>query len=279
MTYFAWSTSCSGCVTAIPLTTRRTQERPSAGKRCINSLLLGLSFSIPTIQIDRLTRTAATRSLRPRSNSYRAVEPHSTLGASARIYSRLLVYRRAMQRRGSSLAFRSRFSTDRLYTLHPGGQNVLLKAILEEFCPRWTPGGKVLYVGDAGKDDPVLDVMGLSALRIDLDKHGKLPDLIVYMPDRNWLVLLEAASSHGPVDAKRHAELKTLLGSSSAGLVYVICFSSRAEMRKYLTDIAWETDAWCAEDPTHLIHFNGERFLGPYDPSDGTPKDQTARRS
>jgi BsuBI/PstI restriction endonuclease domain/BsuBI/PstI restriction endonuclease HTH domain len=163
--------------------------------------------------------------------------------------------------------------------LTPGGQNVLLKAILEEFCPRWTPGGKVLYVGDAGKDDPVLDVMGLSALRIDLDKHGKLPDLIVYMPDRNWLVLLEAASSHGPVDAKRHAELKTLLGSSSAGLVYVTCFSSRAEMRKYLTDIAWETDAWCAEDPTQLIHFNGERFLGPYEPTDGTPKDQTAKRS
>ncbi|MGO9248562.1 MAG: BsuBI/PstI family type II restriction endonuclease [Solirubrobacteraceae bacterium] len=156
--------------------------------------------------------------------------------------------------------------------LTPGGQNVLLKAILEEFCPRWTPDGKVLYVGDAGKDDPVLDVVGLSALRIDLDKHGKLPDLIVYMPDRNWLVLLEAASSHGPVDAKRHAELKTLLGSSSAGLVYVTCFSSRAEMRKYLTDIAWETDAWCAEDPTHLIHFNGERFLGPYDPSDDTPR-------
>ncbi|MGH2903217.1 MAG: BsuBI/PstI family type II restriction endonuclease [Solirubrobacteraceae bacterium] len=156
--------------------------------------------------------------------------------------------------------------------LTPGGQNVLLKAMLEEFCPSWTPGGKVLYIGDAGKDDPVRDVEGLSALGINLNKHGKLPDLVVLMADRNWLVLLEAASSHGPVDAKRHAELDALFGSSSAGLVYVSCFTSRAEMRRYLTEIAWETDVWCADNPTHLIHFNGERFLGPYEPSDNTPE-------
>lgn len=43
------------------------------------------------------------------------------------------------------------------------------------------------------------------------------------------------------------------------------CFPSRSEMRKYLNVIAWETEVWCAEDPTHLIHFNGERFLGPYE--------------
>lgn len=40
---------------------------------------------------------------------------------------------------------------------------------------------------------------------------------------------------------------------------------TRAIMRKYLTLIAWETEVWCADDPTHLIHFNGERFLGPYE--------------
>ena len=92
-----------------------------------------------------------------------------------------------------------------------------------------------------------------------------MPDLVVYLPDKNWLVLLEAASSHGPVDAKRHRELAELFARSTAGLVYVSCFSSRAKMRKDLPDIAWETDVWCADNPTHLIHFDGERFLGPYD--------------
>ncbi|MDP4029989.1 MAG: BsuBI/PstI family type II restriction endonuclease [Gallionella sp.] len=35
-------------------------------------------------------------------------------------------------------------------------------------------------------------------------------------------------------------------------------------MRKFLSVVAWETEVWCASDPTHLIHFNGIRFLGPY---------------
>lgn len=148
--------------------------------------------------------------------------------------------------------------------LTPGGQNVLLKDMVEQFCARWTPGARVLYIGDAGRDDPIYEEHALEELGVRLDKHGKLPDLIVFLPDRNWLVLMEAASSHGPVDAKRHGELSALFGASSAGLVFVSCFSSRGEMRKYLADIAWETDAWCAQDPSHLIHFNGERFLGPY---------------
>lgn len=149
--------------------------------------------------------------------------------------------------------------------LTPGGQNVLLKAMIEDFCSRFTKGGLVLYVGDAGKDDPIFERRVLRELGVSLDKHGKLPDLIVYLQDRDWLVLLEAASSHGPVDAKRHGELRQLFADARPGLVYVSCFPSRAEMRKYLTDIAWETEVWCADNPTHLIHFNGERFLGPYE--------------
>lgn len=149
-------------------------------------------------------------------------------------------------------------------TLTAGGQNVLIKAMLEDFCPRWTPGGRVLYVGDAGKQDPIFDEAGFADLGVTLDKHGKLPDIVVHLTDRNWLVLMEAASSHGPVDGKRQGELQRLFADSSAGLVFVSCFPSRGEMRKYLADIAWETEVWCADSPEHLVHFNGERFLGPY---------------
>ena len=148
-------------------------------------------------------------------------------------------------------------------TLSPGGQNVLLKQIVENFCPYFTPGGLVLYVGDADSKWAGFDETGLAELGVFVDEHGKMPDLVVYLRDKHWLVLLEAASSHGPVDAQRHGELGRLFANSTASLVYVSCFPSRSEMRKYLTDIAWETDVWCADNPTHLIHFNGERFLGP----------------
>jgi type II restriction enzyme len=106
---------------------------------------------------------------------------------------------------------------------------------------------------------------GLAHLGVVVDQHGKMPDLVVHLPKKNWLVLIEAASSHGPVDAKRHGELKSLFSDCTTGLVYVSVFPDRKETRKYLTHIAWETDVWCAEDPTHLIHFDGERFLGPYE--------------
>ena len=150
------------------------------------------------------------------------------------------------------------------FTLTPGGQNVLLKAMVEDFCPRFTPGGQVFYIGDAGDKWALFEREALAALNVKVNEHGKMPDLVIYIPDRNWLVLLEAASSHGPVDSKRQAELTDLFAESTAGLVYVSCFPDRAEFRKYVDKVAWESEVWCADHPTHMIHYNGERFLGPY---------------
>lgn len=152
-----------------------------------------------------------------------------------------------------------------IFTLTPGGQNILLKAMVEDFCPRFTPGGHLLYIGDAGDKWALFERETLAKLNVDVDEHGKMPDLVIYLPDRNWLVLMEAASSHGPVDSKRQAELADLFADSTAGLVYVSCFPDRAEFRKYVDKIAWESEVWCADHPTHMIHYNGERFLGPYD--------------
>lgn len=150
-------------------------------------------------------------------------------------------------------------------TISPGGQNVLIKQMVEDFCGYYAHGGEVLYVGDADDKWSVFQGGQLKALGAEMDEHGKMPDLVVHLPKKNWLLLMETASSHGPVDAKRHGELSALFAESTAGLVYVSCFPDRATMRKYLTQIAWETEVWCADNPTHLIHFNGERFLGPYE--------------
>lgn len=150
------------------------------------------------------------------------------------------------------------------FTLSPGGQNVLIKQMVEEFCPQFAPGAEVLYVGDADSKWALFHADRLAGLGVIVDRHGKMPDLVLYLPDKDWIVLMEAVSSHGPVDAERRRELAGLFDSASPGLVYVSCFPDRKEMRKYLHRISWETEVWCADDPTHMIHFNGERFLGPY---------------
>jgi hypothetical protein len=148
--------------------------------------------------------------------------------------------------------------------LSPGGQNPLIKTIIEHFSPTFAPGGVILYIGDTENKFVHMEKTGLKALGITLDPAAKVPDVIVHYAAKNWLLLIEAVTSAGPVDGKRRKELKALFEGSKAGLVFVTAFETRRVMQKFISQIAWESEVWIAEDPGHMIHFNGERFLGPY---------------
>jgi hypothetical protein len=148
--------------------------------------------------------------------------------------------------------------------LSPGGQNPLIKAIIEHFCPAFAPGGVVIYIGDTENKFVHLEVEGLKFLGVTLDSAAKMPDVIVHYTAKNWLLLIEAVTSAGPVDGKRRKELKELFAGCKAGLVFVTAFETRRTMQSFVSHIAWESEVWIAEDPDHMIHFNGERFLGPY---------------
>ncbi len=148
--------------------------------------------------------------------------------------------------------------------LSPGGHSKLIRAIIEDFAARFVPGGLLIYAGDTGDKWSYFDAVLLSRIGVNVDAHGKMPDVVLHYPARNWLLLVESVTSHGPVDGKRHAELARLFSGSTSGLVYVTAFPNRALMGRYLGEIAWETEVWVADAPSHLIHFNGERFLGPH---------------
>ena len=158
-----------------------------------------------------------------------------------------------------------RMPSNEIAYINPGGQNKLIKSMVEEFCPRFVPGGQVLYIGDADSKTSNYNKELLSSLGINLDMHGKMPDLVVYQKDKNWLFLMEAVTTHGPVNPLRKKNLESLFGGSQAGIVYVSCFPNRQVLRSHLMDIAWETEVWLESDPTHMIHFNGSRFMGPYE--------------
>lgn len=152
-------------------------------------------------------------------------------------------------------------------TLSPGKHSELIRAIIEEFAPRFAPGSVLVYVGDTGSKWGYFDAVLLAKLGVVVDAHGKMPDVVLYHAKKNWLMLVESVTSHGPVDSKRHAELKRLFSGATAGLVYVTAFPNQSTMRRRVGDIAWETEVWVADAPSHLIHFDGERFLGPYSAS------------
>ncbi len=149
-------------------------------------------------------------------------------------------------------------------TLSPGQHSDLVRAIIEEFAPRLAPGSALVYAGDTGDKWGYFDAALMGGLGVNVDAHGKMPDVVLHYPSKNWLLLVEAVTSHGPVDGKRHDELARLFAGSRAGLVYVSAFPDRATMGRYLSEIAWETEVWVADSPSHVIHFNGVRFLGPY---------------
>ncbi len=153
-----------------------------------------------------------------------------------------------------------------LKTLSAGGQNVLVEKIINEFAPRFTPSGKLLYVGDTDEKFAHFNEAALAEIGVIVNSHGKMPDVIIHFTKNDWLILIEAVTSHGPIDPKRKKELETLFKSSRVPLVMVTTFLSRNATIAYLAEIAWETDVWVAEAPTHLIHFNGQHLLQLYQP-------------
>jgi hypothetical protein len=157
--------------------------------------------------------------------------------------------------------------------LSRGEHSELIRSIIEEFGPRFTRGGVLIYAGDTGDKWGYFDAVLLAHLGVVVDPHGKMPDVVIFDPVQRWLLLVEAVTSTGPVDNMRHTELARLFARSTVSLVYVTAFASRSVMARYLGEIAWATEAWVADAPSHLIHFNGDRFLGPH----GTPADQSRR--
>lgn len=154
--------------------------------------------------------------------------------------------------------------------LSAGGQNPLVKAVIEGFAAYFTPGALVAYIGDTGAKHAHHDRATLASIGIVTDSHGKMPDLILVYEKAagvRWLVIVEAVTSHGPMNQKRVDELNALFADCSLGKVFVTAFPNRATMVKFAKDVAWETEVWIADNPTHLIHYNGDRFLGPHGPN------------
>jgi len=148
-------------------------------------------------------------------------------------------------------------------SLSPGKHNALQKLFIEQFIPRFAKGAEVIYIGDAAKKFDKSVWKEVQKLDLKLTDHGKLPDIILQDKKRKWLFLVEAVTSHGPVSPKREMELRALFQNRKFGLIFVTAFAEKKEFRRHASNIAWETEVWIAEEPGHLIHFNGNKFMGP----------------
>ncbi len=150
------------------------------------------------------------------------------------------------------------------YALSTGGHNQLQKAVIEEFAPRFAPGSKCLYLGDTVNRDLIKDVDGLRSLGFEITLHDKMPDVVLYRADRKWIYFIECVTTVGPMSAARLLEIKRMTSAATAGKVFITAFLDLKTYKKFCDQIAWETDVWIAENPDHMIHLNGDRFMGPH---------------
>ena len=149
------------------------------------------------------------------------------------------------------------------FTFSPGKHNQLQKAIIEEFAPRFAPNSECLYVGDTIKKDMVKNVEKLSSLGFEITLHDKMPDVVLYREDKNWIYFIESVTSVGPMDSKRILEIESMTTNVTSGKIYVTAFLDFATFKKFSEQLAWETEVWISDMPDHMIHLNGDKFFGP----------------
>lgn len=149
------------------------------------------------------------------------------------------------------------------FSFSAGKHNELQKAIIEEFAPRFAPNSECLYVGDTIEKDLVKNIDKLEKLGFEITLHDKMPDVVLYREDKDWIYFVESVTSVGPMDPKRILEIEEMTKDVKAGKVYVTAFLDFKTYKRFSEDLAWETEVWIAEMPDHMIHLNGDRFMGP----------------
>ena len=152
---------------------------------------------------------------------------------------------------------------DEVFALSTGEHNELQKAIIEEFKPRFAPNSRGLYLGDTADKYLRMDVSKLDEIGIKITLHDKLPDIILYDEEKDWIFFIEAVTSVGPMSPKRIIEINEITKGCKSGKIFVTAFPDGKSFKKFYEELAWETEVWIADNPDHLIHLNGDRFLEP----------------
>ena len=149
------------------------------------------------------------------------------------------------------------------FTFSAGEHNQLQKAIIEEFASRFAKNSECLYVGDTTQKDLVKKVERLKELGFIITLHDKMPDVVLYRSDKDWIYFIEAFTSRGPMDPKRILEISEMTKNVKSGKIFVTAFLDFKTYKSHSQELAWETEVWIAEMPEHMIHLNGDKFLGP----------------
>ena len=148
--------------------------------------------------------------------------------------------------------------------LRTGRKSELLKQVTESFLRHFGSGAEILSMANSKRDDFQPNTGRMAELQIAQSDASPLADVVAYCERKNLLMLVQAVTTTGVFDDTRRQSVASRCIDCTANVVYVSAFQNRLAYSKFASDIAWETEVWIADAPEHMIHFNGDKFLGPY---------------
>lgn len=155
------------------------------------------------------------------------------------------------------------------FHLKDGEHNLIQQQVLTEFLPRFGYGAEVLYCGDSdNKYGVIYEKDKLKELGVQDLSQGKLPDIVAYSKEKDWVYLIEAYHTSNPITLERRYELEEIFTDVADKCIYVTAFESNSAYHNCTEELAWETEVWIVTEPDHLMHRNGFRFMGPYGKND-----------
>lgn len=148
------------------------------------------------------------------------------------------------------------------YQLSTGEHNRLQKAVAEVFREHFAPSTEFIYLGDSTDRELYKNKELLEELGFDITLEI-LPDIVLYDREKKWLYFIECVTSVGPISEQRKLDIEEMTSDVQAGKIFITAFPNFTVFKKFANNLAWDTEVWIAEMPTHMIHLNGDKFIGP----------------
>lgn len=139
----------------------------------------------------------------------------------------------------------------------------LTKVIMSEFTTHFASDAECFYLRDSKENVQSSNVVKLKELGFCVSEESKMPDVILYSVDKDWLYLIQSVVNSDVIDEIRFEELKTLTRSVDKQKVFITAFPNSQSFKDNMDRLAWDTVAWIADTPEHMIHFEKHGTLEP----------------
>lgn len=144
--------------------------------------------------------------------------------------------------------------------LAQGPSSTITKSVLESFCPRFLENAGVIFLSESGNKVVRRDEELARGIGLEIPADRYLPDILLVDlgPKTPLLIFVEVVAGDGPINAHRKSaflEITKSAGFADENIAFVTAYQDRGRpaFRKTVAELAWNSFAWFASEPDHII--------------------------